>query len=50
MNSEGNALDDVIQHSLDHTILRQVMLVIEHNAYHTGQLLVLCRLLEIYDN
>ena len=48
--SEENALDDVVLNSTEHTIIRQVMLVIEHNAYHTGQLLLLCRLLEIHDN
>lgn len=31
-----------------HTLLREVMLVIEHNAYHTGQLLVILRALGLY--
>ncbi|WP_298246445.1 DinB family protein [uncultured Christiangramia sp.] len=50
ITSEENALDDLVLNSTEHTIIRQVMLVIEHNAYHTGQLLLLCRLLEIHDN
>ena len=48
--SEENALDDVVLNSTEHTIIRQVLLVIEHNAYHAGQLLLLSRLLEIHDN
>ena len=48
--SEENALDDMVLNSTEHTIIRQVLLVIEHNAYHTGQLLLLSRLLEIHDN
>ncbi|UJH92268.1 DinB family protein [Antarcticibacterium sp. 1MA-6-2] len=32
----------------DHTLLREVLLVIEHNAYHTGQLLVVLRELGLY--
>ena len=28
----------------EQTLLREVMLVIEHTAYHTGQMLVLLRL------
>lgn len=31
-----------------HTLLREVMLVIEHNAYHTGQLLVVLRELGLH--
>ena len=32
----------------DHTLLREVLLVIEHTAYHTGQMLVLTRQLGIH--
>ena len=32
----------------DHTLLREVLLVIEHTAYHTGQMLVLSRQLGIH--
>ena len=31
-----------------HTLLREVLLVIEHNAYHTGQLLIVLRSLALY--
>lgn len=31
-----------------HTLLREILLVIEHNAYHTGQLLVVLRTLGLY--
>lgn len=31
-----------------HTLFREVLLVIEHSAYHTGQLVLLARLLETY--
>ncbi|MEP6262964.1 MAG: DinB family protein [Gillisia sp.] len=32
----------------DHSLLREVLLVIEHTAYHTGQMLVLSRQLGIH--
>ncbi|WP_026915479.1 DinB family protein [Christiangramia portivictoriae] len=50
ITSEENALDDLVLNSSEHKIIRQVLLVIEHNAYHTGQLVLVSRLLEIYDN
>lgn len=31
-----------------HTILREVLLVIEHSAYHSGQLVLIARLLGVY--
>lgn len=32
----------------NHSILREILLVIEHNAYHTGQLLIVLRSLGLY--
>jgi len=32
----------------EHLVLREVMLVIEHSAYHTGQLLMMLRTLGLY--
>ena len=32
----------------ENTLLREVLLVIEHNAYHTGQLLIVLRSLGLY--
>lgn len=42
-------LSDTVTTSEDHSIFREVMLVIEHTAYHSGQLLILLRLLDEYD-
>ena len=42
---EQNDLDRLVKNSKDHTLLRELLLVIEHNAYHTGQLILLLRLL-----
>lgn len=44
-----NDLDEPVRNSKDHSLLREIMLVIEHTAYHTGQLLVIQRLLGVYD-
>ena len=33
----------------DHTLFREAMLVIEHTAYHSGQLLILLRKLGLYN-
>ncbi|MCF4101247.1 DinB family protein [Gillisia sp. M10.2A] len=32
----------------DHTLMREILLVIEHNAYHTGQLLIVLRSLGLH--
>ena len=45
LNSEENKLEDVVKNGKDQTIFREVLLVLEHNAYHTGQLMILARLL-----
>jgi hypothetical protein len=34
-----------IPHGEGQTILREALLVADHNAYHLGQLVMLCRLL-----
>ncbi|TRO65338.1 DinB family protein [Christiangramia sabulilitoris] len=43
-------LGQPVLNSQDHTLLREILLVIEHTAYHTGQLLLIQRLLGVYDN
>lgn len=44
----GNDLLQPVRPGTDHSILREVLLVIEHNAYHTGQLLVVLRTLGLH--
>lgn len=36
-------------HGEGQTLFREAMLVVEHTAYHTGQMLVLMRLLNLYE-
>lgn len=43
-----NDLSQPINSETDNTLLRAILLVIEHNAYHTGQLLIVLRSLELY--
>ena len=43
--NENNDLNKPVKNSEDHTLLRELLLVVEHNAYHTGQLILLLRLL-----
>lgn len=43
-----NDLNLPVRNSDNHTLLREVMLVIEHTAYHTGQMLIILRLLGLY--
>lgn len=45
IQDESNNLDTPVKNSDKHTLLRELLLVIEHNAYHTGQLILLLRLL-----
>lgn len=45
---EQNDLLQPVKHGKKQTLLREVLLVVEHTAYHTGQLLLISRLLGIY--
>jgi len=45
-----NDLNKPVPNSDEHSLLREVFLVVEHTAYHTGQLLTIQRLLGVYDN
>ncbi|MGB3774782.1 MAG: DinB family protein [Leeuwenhoekiella sp.] len=47
LEDENSALMEVVKNGEDQTLFREVLLVIEHNAYHTGQLFLLCRLLGV---
>lgn len=44
----NNELDEPVPSSPEHSLFREIMLIIEHNAYHTGQLLLIQRLLGDY--
>ena len=46
----GNSLSNPVVNSEEHSLFREILLVIEHNAYHTGQLLLIQRLLGVYGN
>lgn len=41
-------LTDTVPSNSDHTILREILLVIEHSAYHSGQLLIVLRHLGLH--
>ncbi len=43
-----NGLFEPFSNGTGHTLFRQAILVAEHNAYHTGQILVIRRLLGIW--
>lgn len=46
---QNNLLDQPVKNGKDDQILlREVLLIIEHSAYHTGQMLILLRLLNLY--
>ena len=38
-NDENIDLLSIIPHTKEHTYLREILLIIEHNAYHTGKIL-----------
>lgn len=44
-----NDLYEAFSHGEGQTLLREAILVIEHSAYHTGQMLVIMRLLGLHD-
>jgi uncharacterized damage-inducible protein DinB len=43
-----NDLNLLVRNSKNHTLMREILLVIEHTAYHTGQMLIILRLLGLY--
>jgi len=43
-----NDLNLPVRNSKNHTLLREMLLVIEHTAYHTGQMLIILRLMGLY--
>ena len=45
----NNDLEGPVKNSEEHSLLREIFLVVEHTAYHTGQLLLIQRLLGIYN-
>lgn len=46
---ESNSLTDAVKNGKgEQTLLREVLLVIEHSAYHTGQMMILLRLLNLH--
>ncbi|WP_026933917.1 DinB family protein [Christiangramia echinicola] len=47
---EKNDLSKPVINSQKHSLFREILLVVEHTAYHTGQLLIIQRLLGVYDN
>ncbi|WP_031425060.1 DinB family protein [Flavimarina sp. Hel_I_48] len=47
IEDKDSALMDVVKNGEDQTLFREILLIIEHNAYHTGQLFILCRLLGV---
>lgn len=47
---DSNNLFEPVPTNPDHTLFREIQLVIEHTAYHTGQLYVIARLLDAIQN
>ncbi len=45
----SNSLFEPFAHGSGQTLLREALLVIEHTSYHTGQLLVVLRLLGLHE-
>lgn len=45
VQNEENDLSKPVKNGAEETLLREVLLVLEHTAYHTGQLVIILRLL-----
>ncbi len=48
VSDPGNSLFEPFAHGSGQTLLREALLVIEHTAYHTGQMLLILRLLGLH--
>lgn len=46
----GNDLMAPVRKGTNHSLLREILLVIEHTAYHNGQLLIVLRQLGLYSS
>lgn len=49
IRDENNDLYRPFEHGTGQNLLREALLLIEHNAYHSGQMLIIMRLLELHD-
>ena len=49
LEDEKNELNKPVKNSNTHSLLREILLLIEHKAYHTGQLVLILRELNLYD-
>ena len=49
IKDESLDLFSPLQHGDGQTLFREALLIIEHTAYHSGQLLMMMRLLELYE-
>lgn len=47
---EETDLSEIVKHGEAQTLIREILLIIEHSAYHTGQMLVVLRLLDLHKN
>ncbi|HET8803887.1 MAG TPA: DinB family protein [Aequorivita sp.] len=48
LNFENDLTKPVLNGKDEQTLLREILLVIEHTAYHTGQMLIILRLLNLH--
>lgn len=48
LHLENSDLLQPVKPGTDHSLLREILLVIEHNAYHTGQILIVLRELGLH--
>lgn len=49
MINDENSLTQTVKNGKDEqTLLREILLVIEHTAYHTGQMMIILRLLNLH--
>ena len=46
LRDQNNDLSTPFEHGDGQTLFREALLILEHNAYHTGQLLILARLIK----
>lgn len=44
--AKENDLSEIVKNGKDQTLVREILLVIEHTAYHMGELVVLSRLVD----
>ena len=50
IKNAGDALDEVFEYGNGQSLLKEALVLADHNSYHTGELIIIRRLLDAWNN